>query len=400
MLSRSASSARQILLRLTQRPLSTIPSSSSSSSVDSDQLKKLNRKDWLAPNEVLNIIKNLRDPYSVIIALDRYSTRKDYKPNEALYTLSINILAEGKMLDAIEGIMERIRVEKRCRLSDEFFYNVIKIYGNVGGRVKRAMETLYDMPAKYDVWPSVKSFNFVLNLLVSWKLFDFVHEVYVRAPELGVEIDACCLNILVKGLCESGNLGAALNLLDEFPKQRCKPNERTFSTLMHGLCKKGKVDDAFRLLQRMEEEGISPDTVTFNILISGLRKQGRVDEGMEILERTMQLKGCDPNEGSYQEVLYGLIEQGRFAEAKLFMGRMISKSMNPSFVSYKSMVSGLCKENSVEDLDWILRQMVRRGFVPKMGMWRQIVRAMLSEGAYREEHLGIERLIGDQIGPS
>ncbi|KAK4771510.1 hypothetical protein SAY87_032042 [Trapa incisa] len=395
MLPRSASSAR-LLLRLGQRPLSTI-----ASPADSDELKKLNRKDWLAPNEVLNIIKNLRDPKSVVIALDRYSTRKDYKPNEALYTLTISILAHGKMFDAIEGIMERIRVEKRCRLSDEFFYNVIKIYGNVAGRVRRAMETLYDMPQKYNVWPSVKSFNFVLNLLVSWKLFDFVHEVYVRAPELGVEIDACCLNILLKGLCEGGNLNAALNLLDEFPKQRCKPNERTFSTLMHALCKSGKVDDAFRLLERMEEEGISPDTVTFNILISGLRKQGRVDEGMEILERTMLLKGSDPNDGSYQEVLYGLIDQRRFAEAMVIMERMIAKRMKPSFISYKSMVSGMCKENySVQELDWILRQMVRQGFVPKMGMWRQIVRAVASESTSCKEHLQVEQLLDDRAGSS
>ncbi|KAI4342444.1 hypothetical protein MLD38_027071 [Melastoma candidum] len=57
----------------------------------------------------------------------------------------------------------------------------------------------------------------------------------------------------------------------------------------------------------------------FDIVISGLRKKGRVDQGMEMLEG-MKLKGCSPNGGSYQEVLYGLIDEKRFGEAREFMG--------------------------------------------------------------------------------
>ncbi|WCJ32766.1 Pentatricopeptide repeat (PPR) superfamily protein [Euphorbia peplus] len=121
---------------------------------------------------------------------------------------------------------------------------------------------------------------------------------------LGVEIDACCLNILIKGLCENGNLNSLFYILDEFPKQRCKPNVITFLTLMHYLCVKGDVDEAFGLLEKMENEGINVDTITFNILISGLRKQGRVEEGMDLLVK-MKGKGRVPNEASYQEILYG-----------------------------------------------------------------------------------------------
>lgn len=358
-----------------RRPLSAIPSSS----VDLDPLRRLHHKDWLAPNEVIKIIKILRDPNSIIGALNQYEKRKDYKPNEALFALAIDRLAQAEMFDPIEDIMRRIVKERPCRLSDEFFHNVIKIYGNAAGRINRAIETLYDMP-KYNVWPSVKCFNYVLNLLVSWKLFDAVREVYMRGPQLGIEIDACCLNILIKGLCKNGSLEAAFQLLDEFPKQRCRPNVKTFSTLMHGLCEQGKVDDAKALLDRMENEGIFPDTITFNILISGLRKQEKVAEAMELLER-MKLKGCQPNAGSYQEVLYGLLDEGRFLEAKEFMAEMISAGINPSFVSYKLVIRGLCKEKLVGNVDWVLRRMVEQGFVPKMGMWRQILQSMFSRHA-------------------
>ncbi|CAL5393743.1 unnamed protein product [Camellia sinensis] len=351
--------------------------SSSGSSPDSNNPTILNHKDWLSPNEVLKLFQTLKNPNSTLSLLTQLSNRIDYRPNEALYTVIVNKLALAKNFDGIEDIMERIKLERRSyRLSEDFFYNVIKIYGNVAGRINRAIETLFDMP-NYNCWPTVKSFNFVLNLLVSSKQFDVVHEVYMGASKLGIEIDACCLNIMIKGLCGCGDLNAAFQVLDEFPKQGCKPNVRTYSTLMHGLCDRGRIEEAFGLFERMEKEGIEPDTITFNILISGLGKQGRVDEGIEFLYK-MRLKGCDPNAGTYQEVLYGLLNTKKFLEAKNFMGRMVLIGVSPSFDSFKLTIHGLCDQNLVEDVDWVLKQMVQHGFVPKMGMWKQILRCTLS----------------------
>lgn len=339
-----------------------------------DDLKRLDHKDWLSPKEVLKIFNGLRDPESVIPVLDSVSKRNDFKPSEALYTLVINKLARASMFDAIQDVMTRLKVEKHCRLSDVFFYNLIKVYGNVAGWPDRAVETLFDMP-KFHCWPSVKTFNLVLNMLVSAKRFDVVHKVYAVAPELGVEIDACCLNILVKGLCKSGKVDTARQLLDEYPKQKCRPNVRTFSTLMHWLCESGRVEEAMGLLERMEREGIYPDTVVFNILISGLRKRGRMEEGMELLER-MKLKGCYPNAGSYQEVLYGVLDAGRLGKAKECVCRMLEEGASPSYLSYKMMIHGFCKEKQVGDVVWSLEQMVEHGFVPEKWMWRRILQTM------------------------
>ncbi|KAK8712258.1 hypothetical protein V6N13_147498 [Hibiscus sabdariffa] len=342
----------------------------------SPPLFKLTHKDWLSPTEILKIVENLKDPKSVNSVLSQYSARKDYKPTEPLFTLVINKLACAQDFDSIEIIMEKLKREKACRLSDDFFQNVIKKYGHVGGRIRRAIETLVSMP-EYGTWPSVKTFNIVLSLLVNNKLFDVVHGVYMKAPELGIEIEACTLNILIKGLCENGKLDFAFQLLDEFPKQRCKPNVRTYSTLMHGLCEKGKVDEAFELMGRMEMEGIEADAVSFNILISCLRKQGRLEESVKLLE-TMKMRGCYPNAGSYQEVLYGLLDAGRFIEAKEVMGRMVFERVIPSFDSFKKLIHGFCKAKMVKEVDWALKQMVCHGFVPKMGMWIRIINCVFA----------------------
>ncbi|KAL2483488.1 Pentatricopeptide repeat-containing protein [Forsythia ovata] len=286
----------------------------------------------------------------------------------------IDKLAIANNFDGIETLMQRIKLERKCRLSDEFFRNVIKIYGHLGGRINSAIETLFDMP-NYKCWPSVKTFNFVLNLLVSTKHFDVVHEVYMGASKLGVEIDACSLNIIIKGLCGCGQMEAAFSVLDEFPKQKCRPNVRTFSTMIHGFCERGCIDEAFNLLERMEREGVEPDTIVFNILILGLRKRGRVEEGIELFDR-MMLKGCDPNSGTYQEVLYCLLDAKRFVDAKDFMKKMTDKGVIPSYESYKLVINGFCSENLVENVDWGLRQMVKHGFVPKMGIWKRVLQCV------------------------
>ncbi|CAI9088921.1 OLC1v1023381C1 [Oldenlandia corymbosa var. corymbosa] len=335
-----------------------------------------NYRDWLSPNEVVKIFESLKDPNFALPVFDQISQRKDYNPNEAVYTIVIKKLALAKNFDAIEALMERIKLERKCRLSEEFFLTVMKVYGNVGGRIDSAIKTLFDMP-DFKCWPSVKSFNFVLNLLVNTKQFEVVHEVYMGASKLGVEADACSLNIIIKGLCQCGKLDAAFSVLDEFSKQNLRPGVRTYSTLMHGLCEHARVDDALALLDRMERGGVDPDAVTFNILISGLRKKRRVDEGIKLFD-SMMLKGCDPNPGTYQEVLYCFLDDKKFAEAKEFMHRMMSKNIPPSFESYKLLIQGFCRENLVGEVDWALKQMVRHGFVPKMGMWKSILRCLFS----------------------
>lgn len=342
-----------------------------------DPLDLSNHKDWLSPTEVIKIFETLKDPNTTLNVLDQLSKRKDYKPNEALYTSVINNLSKAKNFDGIEQLMKRIKCEKMCRLSDGFFYNVIRIYGLGAGRINQVIRTLFDMPS-YSCWPTSKTFNFVLNLLVNTKQFDVIHEVYMSAGRLGVEVDACCLNIMIKGLSKNGDVDAAFQVFDEFPKQGCKPNVRTFSALMHGLCELGRVEEAFSLLGKMETEGVEPDTILINILISGLRKNGRVKESIELFEN-MLLKGCEPIPSTYQEALYAFLDSRKYVEAIKLTQKMSSKKMVPSFESYKLMISGLCEENRVGDVNSVLMQMIEDGYVPKMAMWRQMLQCILSK---------------------
>lgn len=365
--------AGQRIISVSQCSLSSLVKFNNPEDSDKYWLGRLDHKDWLAPNEVLKIFQNLRDPELILGAFEKASGRMDYKPREALYSLLVDRLAYARNFHAIDDLLERAKAEK-CILTDEFFYKVIKIYGNVASHPEKAIATLLRMP-DFRCWPMVRTFNCVLNMLVCTRKYEAIHEVYLSAPKLGITLDTCCFNILIKGQCQWGNLDAAFSLLNEIPKQGCRPNATTYSTIMHFLCKNGRVSDAFELCEKMEAEGCYPDTVTFNILISGLCKQKKLGKAMELLS-AMQLKGCYPNSDTYQAIVYGFLDSKKYVEAKDFMGLMISKGWNPSFLSYKMTIEGLCSEKLLDDVDLVLKQMVHQGFVPRMGTWVKILKCM------------------------
>ena len=100
---------------------STLARFSSTKESDNFWLRRLEHKDWLAPNEVLKIFANLRDPELIVGAFGKVSSRIDYRPNETLYSLLVDKLAYARKFSTIEGLLEKAKQEK-CRLSEEFFF--------------------------------------------------------------------------------------------------------------------------------------------------------------------------------------------------------------------------------------------------------------------------------------
>ena len=115
---------------------------------------KLFHKDWLSPNEVVQIFSTL-EPNSVLPMLHHISKRKDYKPNEALYIVIISNLGQAKYFDSIYFIFKIIRTQKFFLLSDYFFYNFINIYCNLvvthplSSRLERPLLSSIGVVGKY-----------------------------------------------------------------------------------------------------------------------------------------------------------------------------------------------------------------------------------------------------------
>lgn len=332
--------------------------------------KKLKHRDWLTSTEIVKLLQPIKDPLLALRIFNRAAQRSDYVPSEAVYSAVINKLAYVGQFDSIELLLERMKRE-HCECTDDFFFNLIKIFAHKAGNHNKGLRILFGM-RDFDCWPTVRTFNFVLNILVCAKQFEMVHKLYLRAPEMAVSPDACSFNILIKALCRLGKVDAAYSLLSEMNKQGCPANEITYGTLMDHLCKEGKAQEALDLFENMTKDGCHPDTVTFNIVISCLSKQGKIKEAVEFLD-SMESKGHNPTSGSYHAVLYGILHNQMFTEAKAIIHRMLLNRCFPSFSSYKTLIAGLCNEGLVDDAVQILEQMLKQGFVPRMGTWNSLL---------------------------
>ncbi|XP_057865924.2 pentatricopeptide repeat-containing protein At3g14580, mitochondrial [Cryptomeria japonica] len=336
--------------------------------------KKLKHRDWLTSNELLKILKPLNDPLLAIRIFNRAAQRPDYKPNETIYSVIFNKLACVGQFDIIEELLEQMKRED-CRCTDSFFLELIKMFTRKAHNPDRALKLLFEM-RDFKCWPTVKTFNFALNVFVGAKEFEKAYKLYLRAPEIAISPNTSSVNILIKALCRLSKIDAAYELLYEMPKQGCYPNEITYGILMNHLCTEGKVEEALKLFKSMTEYGCAPDTVIFNILISGLSNQGKITEAIELFE-SMQSKGLAPTKGSYHAILYGFLCNRKFIEAKAVSDQMLSNNYCPSFFSYKSLISGFCEEGLVDDAIRVLEQMVNQNIVPRMGIWDLLLKTIL-----------------------
>lgn len=74
--------------------------------------------------------------------------------------------------------------------------------------------------------------------------------------------------MLIEKLCREGNVGRALELVDELWGQGYVPSLFALTILIEGLYGVGKTDESVKLVRKILNENIVPDTVTFSRRLS------------------------------------------------------------------------------------------------------------------------------------
>ena len=66
--------------------------------------------------------------------------------------------------------------------------------------------------------------------------------------------------------------------LREMPHKNMVPNTVTYSSLIDGLCKSGRITSALDLMKEMHHKGQPADVVTYNSLLDGLCKNQNLEK--------------------------------------------------------------------------------------------------------------------------
>ncbi|CAA0842037.1 Pentatricopeptide repeat-containing protein [Striga hermonthica] len=207
-------------------------------------------------------------------------------------------------------------------------------------------------------------------------------------------------DMALRGLCDSGRVEEASELVKTMKLHRCEPNAVVYSTLLDGICLHGNQELALKFLTGMESEngGSNPNLVTYTIMVKGFVEKGRSLEAVRLLNR-MEDFGVRPNKVTFTTLLDGLCREGHVKEASDVVDRFSSivarEDELRSWLVVSLMRAGRHKESERE-----FRLMMARGLRPGGPASGAVVERMVSEKRVVEGFLLLDGLVksGNLLG--
>ncbi|KAK6934090.1 Pentatricopeptide repeat [Dillenia turbinata] len=168
-----------------------------------DLLSRLNHKDRLAPNEVLQIFQTLKNPKLILDVLNKLAKRKNYRPHEALYTIVIqNISGCQKCFEFFEK-MEKAGVDP-----DAITFNIIISGLRKEGRFEEAVNLFNKMGHK-GCDPSRGTHQEELHALLDVEIEKFSEAKCIldRMVSMGLNPSFVSYKLIIHGLCGLRQMG-------------------------------------------------------------------------------------------------------------------------------------------------------------------------------------------------
>ncbi|RLM92563.1 pentatricopeptide repeat-containing protein [Panicum miliaceum] len=105
---------------------------------------------------------------------------------------------------------------------------------------------------------------------------------------------------------------------------------------------------ALDVIPLMEKCGLTPDEISFNSLLNGFYNNGRFNDAEKVWQM-MKERNVEPNTNSYNAKLRGLVAEGRIEDAVAVIEMMQKDGPKPDSVSYNELIRGYCKEGRLDE---------------------------------------------------
>ncbi|XP_020262243.1 pentatricopeptide repeat-containing protein At1g09820-like [Asparagus officinalis] len=190
---------------------------------------------------------------------------------------------------------------------------------------------------------STFSLNPLLSSLIKTHHLNLAQSVFNQMlTSRKIAPNSITFNTMINGLCKSGKLTKAEDMIKDMKAWGVSPNVVTYNTLIDGYCKRGKMYRADGLVKEMVGFGILPNSVTFNVLIDGYCKDGNLKGGLKFFEE-MKRQGVEPS--------VNLGEKRKMDEANGLLNEMLEKGLVPNNVTYDIIKDGMVEKGFVPDID-------------------------------------------------
>lgn len=152
---------------------------------------------------------------------------------------------------------------------DAVSYNTLMKCNARAGRLSRCFELREEMVAK-GLHASEVTFGILLDACVNAQELDRARTVFEDMCHSGLQLNVVICTTLIKGLAGAGRLDEAASVLHEMKTSAgVKPDLIAYSTIVKAHADSGDVVAAMKMLEQMLAEGVRPDEIVFNGVLTG-----------------------------------------------------------------------------------------------------------------------------------
>ncbi|KAI5008012.1 hypothetical protein ZWY2020_009060 [Hordeum vulgare] len=224
----------------------------------------------------------------------------------------------------------------------------------------RVLHLLDQLPSRFAVSPSFRSYNTVLAALARANFHADVLALYRRMVHRDrIPPTTFTFGVAARALCRLGRADEALAMLRSMAGHGCVPDVVLYQTVIHALCEQGEVAEATTLLDEMFLMGCSADVNTFNDIVHGLCMLGRLREAARLVDR-MMIRGCLPNTMTYGFLIQGLCRARQVDEARTMLGRVPELNV----VLFNTVIAGCLLDGKLTEATELYEIMGSKGCPP------------------------------------
>lgn len=353
-------------------------------------------------------IRNESNPDRLADLFSTAATSRTFYGDRVIYKRAIKKLADARRPDLIERLLEHQISDLSTPKSEGFLMRMISLYGEASMPDQAAAVFHRIPPPRTD-----RALCALLNAFFMSGQRVRLHDTFENAEStLGVSPGIACSNLILKSLCENGEVSAARVMLDEMPQRGLTPDIISYNTVLNGylkskdgegfeellkemskkkleadvvtyncrmsvICEGGRSFEAEELLDVMISKGVRPNAASFNTLIDGFCKEGNSSSAVKVFRRMEKMKSDDSsaasaNHTTYMLLLSFLVKKEEFDTALEIVELCFGRKWAAPFSSVKGLVQGLIKNSKVKEAKDVVKKMGRVVKGDSIAAWKKI----------------------------
>merc|ERR1719182_786154 len=164
----------------------------------------------------------------------------------------------------------------------------------------------------------------------------------MRSAESQVKPDMITYSMLIKAQCDAGDMGKALQILEDMLQNSCDVDDVVFTHLIEGCCHVNNLALAERLFRDMQSAQIKPSVYTLTAMVKVYGKCGQSEKAWELV-RTMQERfGLQPTVIMYTCLISCLLRHKKHADAYAAF-RWMCERVSPDAQCVATVLAGLAE---------------------------------------------------------